>query len=109
MYVIGKNETKFETIRLSQPVNDIVAGVGYRCLDTEDESLILVSSSGWLTNLKLLPNVDASSPSSVGRLKGRLTKDDDGIAVLESDSSVFVIVSHCNGCLERRKICSKGS
>jgi hypothetical protein len=107
MYVIGKNETKFGAMRLSQPVDDIVAGAGYRCLDTGDESLILVSSSGLLTKLKLLPNVDASSPSSVGWLKDRFTKDHDGIAVLESDSSVFIVVSHCNGCLERMKICSK--
>jgi hypothetical protein len=106
MYVIGKDETKFEAVRLSQAVRDIVAGASYRCSDTDNESLVLVSSNGMLTNLKLLPNVDASSPSFVGKLKNGVTTD-DGIAVLELDSSIFVIVSHCNGCIEKRKIWSK--
>jgi hypothetical protein len=107
IYVIGKEETRFRAIKLSRPVNDIVAGCKYRSLETGDESLVLVTSNGSLINLNLLSNVDASSPSLVGKLKDRLTQGKDGIAVLELDSSVFVIVSHCNGCLERRIICRR--
>ena len=106
--MIGKEETRFRAIKLSRPIPDIVAGCKYRrSLEPGDESLVLVTSNGSLINLNLLSNVDASSPSSVGKLKDRLTQGKDGIAVLELDSSVFVVVSHCNGCLERRIICRR--
>lgn len=84
-------------------MNDIVAGCKYYCLETGDECLVLISSNGFLTKLNLLSKVGASSPSSVGRLKHRFAQD-DGVAIVEADSSVFIIVSHCDGSLERRKI-----
>jgi hypothetical protein len=108
IYVIGKEETRFRAIKLSRPIPDIVAGCKYRrSLEPGDESLVLVTSNGSLINLNLLSNVDASSLSSAGKLKDRLTQGKDGIAVLELDSSIFVVVSHCNGCLERRIICRR--
>jgi hypothetical protein len=84
-------------------VNDIVAGCKYYCLETGDECLVLISSNGLLTKLNLLSNVDASSPSSVGKLRNRFVRG-DGVGIVEVDSSVFIIVSHCDGSLERRKI-----
>jgi hypothetical protein len=87
-------------------VNDIVGGCRYYCLETGDECLVLISSNGLLTKLSLLSKVDASSPSSVGKLKHRFAQD-DGVGIVEADSSVFIIVSHCDGSLERTKIFTK--
>jgi hypothetical protein len=83
-----------------------VAGCKYYCLETGYECLVLISSNGLLTKLNLLSKVDASSPSSVGKLKHGFAQD-DGVGIVEVDSSVFIIVSHCNGSLERRKIFTK--
>jgi len=104
IYVIGKNANSFDVVQLRRPVSAIVAGVSYRNMEARYESLILVSSNGSFITLQLLPNVDASSPSSPRKLYDGFIQAKDGIALLKQEESIFVVVSHCNGVLERRRV-----
>lgn len=85
-------------------MEDVLAGASYEDPDTLSQGLILAQKSA-LINLPFIPNIEASKPSKPQQLQRDFNKKEDAIAVITGEmGESFVIVSHADGLVERRRL-----
>lgn len=109
VYTIGKNASKPDAVQVSRPFRDIVAGVSIQGIEglRKVESLILLQNDkpGFLMTLSM--TYDGASLSSSGfKLQHQFAAGNDAVAVLNTDSKFYVVISHVDGKLERRRVSS---
>jgi hypothetical protein len=109
VYIIGKNPSKPNAVLVQKAYRDIVSGV---CIQGNEgtrrvESLILLQNDkpGFLMTLSMI--YDGAIPTSADfKLQYQFTAGSDAVAVLNTDSKFYVVISHADGRLERRRVSS---
>lgn len=105
LYVVN-NESSTPVVQITAPVEDVIAGAVYQCSGQQGGShgLILVQSqSPRIINIPLTRDVQSSKASKSQKLQKGFHEKSDATAIVSDTSGSFVIVTHPNGVVERRK------
>jgi hypothetical protein len=90
-------------------VRDIIGGVGVQGteLGQRVESLILLQRNGnGLLMTFPMTKQGAGNPSEGSKLKIKFDDSEDALSVLRTETKFYIVVSHSDGRLERRRISS---
>jgi hypothetical protein len=88
-------------------VRDVIGGAGIQGMELERkvESLVLLQSNGnGLLVTFPMTHQGAGNPSEGSKLKIKFSTDEDALSVLRTETKFYIVVSHSDGRLERRRI-----
>ena len=105
---VGKHDSNPVATQLQRDVRDIIGGASVQgtLLEKKIESLVLLQNNSSLLMTFPMTHQGAGNPSEGVKLKLKFNADADALAVFRTGSDFYIVVSHCNGQLERRRVSS---
>jgi hypothetical protein len=105
---IGKHDFNPVATQVQRDVRDIIGGTSVQgtLLEKKIESLVLLQNNSGLLLTFPMTHQGAGNPSEGVKLKLKFNADADALAVFRTGSDFYIVVSHCDGRLERRRVSS---
>jgi hypothetical protein len=105
---VGKHDSNPVATQVQRDVRDIIGGTSVQgtLLEKKIESLVLLQNNSGLLMTFPMTHQGAGNPSEGVKLKLKFNADADALAVFRTGSDFYIVVSHCDGRLERRRVSS---
>lgn len=103
--IVGKQDSNPVVTKVQRDVRDVKGGTSVQgtLLEKEIESLVLLDHNSRLMTFPLTHH-GAGNPSDGVKLKLNFNAETDAVALFQTGSDFYIVVSHCDGRLERRKV-----